>query len=93
MADLVESRDQCTGDHVHKTAAYTRIIMEQLRKNVSYTDQLTDAFIEDVVRSAPLHDIGKIQVKDAILNKPGKLTEEEFEEIKSHASAGRILTR
>ena len=91
MADLVESRDKCTGNHLHKTAEYTRIIMEQMRKDGSYTDQLTDEFIEDVVRSSPLHDIGKIQVSDAILNKPGKLTEEEFEKIKEHTGAGRDI--
>lgn len=91
LADLVESRDKCTGDHVRKTAEYTRIIMEQLRRDGCYTDQLTDEFIEDVVRSAPLHDIGKIQVTDAILNKSGKLTEEEFEEIKGHTTAGRDI--
>ena len=91
MADLVESRDQCTGDHVRKTAEYTRIIMEQMKKDGSYVDQLTDEFIEDVVRSAPLHDIGKIHVSDVILNKPGKLTPEEFEEIKLHTTAGRDI--
>ncbi len=89
LADLVESRDKNTGDHVRKTSDYTRIIMEQLRKNGIYTDQLTDAFIEDVVHSAPLHDVGKIKVPDAILNKPGKLTGDEFEEIKKHTTAGR----
>ena len=94
LADLVESRDQCTGDHVQKTSDYTRIVMEQMRRDGSYTDQLTDDFMEDVVRSAPLHDIGKIRVPDAILNKPGKLTPEEFEEIKQHTTAGRdIITR
>ncbi len=94
LADLVESRDKCTGDHVRKTAEYARIIMEQLRREGVYKDILTDEFIEDVEHSAPLHDVGKIQVPDAILNKPGKLTDEEFEEIKTHTTAGRdILTR
>ena len=94
LADLVESRDKRTGDHVHKTAEYARIIMERLRREGVYTDLLTEEFIEDVVHSAPLHDVGKIQVPDAILNKPGKLTEEEFEEIKGHTTAGRdIITR
>ena len=91
LADLVESRDQCTGDHVHKTAEYTRLIMEQMRKVGAYKDQLTDEFMEDVVRSAPLHDIGKIHVPDALLNKPGKLTPEEFEQIKEHTTAGRDI--
>jgi len=88
LADMVESRDKCTGDHVRKTAAYTDIIMRQLKKEGVYTDQLTDEFIYDVVNSAPLHDIGKIQVSDAILNKPGRLTDEEFEIMKTHTTAG-----
>ena len=88
LADMVESRDKCTGDHVRKTAAYTGIIMRQLRREEVYTDQLTDEFIDDVVSSAPLHDIGKIQVSDTILNKPGKLTDEEFEIMKTHTTAG-----
>jgi len=88
LADMVESRDKCTGDHVRKTAAYTDIIMRELKKEGVYTDQLTDAFMDDVVNSAPLHDIGKIQVSDTILNKPGRLTDEEFEIMKTHTTAG-----
>jgi len=88
LADMVESRDKCTGDHVRKTAAYTDIIMRELKKEGVYTDQLTDEFMCDVVNSAPLHDIGKIQVSDTILNKPGKLTNEEFEIMKTHTTAG-----
>ena len=94
LADMVESRDKCTGDHVRKTAAYTGIIMRRLKADGIYTDQLTDAFMEDVENSAPLHDVGKIQVSDAILNKPGKLTDEEFELMKKHTSAGsEVITR
>ena len=88
LADMVESRDENTGDHVRKTAAYTRIIMDRLREKGVYTDQLTDQFIFDVERSAPLHDIGKIAVSDKILNKNGKLTDEEFEKMKLHTTAG-----
>lgn len=88
LADMVESRDQNTGEHVRKTAAYTDIIMRQLKKEGIYTDQLTERFMYDVVNSAPLHDIGKIQVSDTILNKPGKLTDEEFEIMKTHTTAG-----
>ncbi|MBR2697227.1 MAG: HD domain-containing protein, partial [Clostridia bacterium] len=94
LADMVESRDQCTGDHVRKTAAYTGIIMRQLKRDGIYTDQLTDEFMKDVENSAPLHDVGKIQVPDAILNKPGKLTDEEFALMKQHTSAGsEIISR
>ena len=93
LADMVESRDKCTGDHVRKTAAYTDVIMRELRREGVYTEQLTDAFMYDVVNSAPLHDIGKIQVSDTILNKPGKLTNEEFEIMKSHTTAGAEVIR
>ena len=91
MADLVESRDKHTGDHVRKTAAYTRVIMEEMREEGMYSDILTDEFIENVVKSAPLHDIGKIEVSDTILNKPGRLTDEEFAVMKSHTVAGKVI--
>ena len=89
MADLVESRDKNTGDHVRKTAAYVRLILELMKENNVYADAITDEFVEDVCNSAPLHDVGKIKVSDVILNKPGKLTDEEFEIMKSHTTAGR----
>ena len=88
LADMVESRDQCTGDHVRKTAAYAKIIMDELRKEGKFSEQLTDSFLQDVVNSAPLHDIGKIQVSDVLLNKPGKLTDEEFKLMQRHTTAG-----
>ncbi len=88
LADMVESRDTCTGQHVRKTAAYTDIIMHELKREGVYADQLTDEFMSDVVSSAPLHDIGKIKVSDLILNKTGRLTDEEFSVMKSHTTAG-----
>ncbi|MBR4168619.1 MAG: HD domain-containing protein [Lachnospiraceae bacterium] len=88
LADMVESRDKNTGDHVRKTAAYVRLIMEKMKEKGIYADQLTDEFIADVISSAPLHDVGKIMVSDTILNKPGRLTEEEFARMKSHTTAG-----
>ena len=88
LADMVESRDQCTGDHVFKTAAYTEIILRQMQKEGIYADQLSEEYIEEVVNSAPLHDVGKITVSDVILNKPGKLTDEEFRIMQSHTTEG-----
>lgn len=88
LADIVESRDKCTGDHVRKTAAYTKIIMKHMKKLHIYEDQLTDEFVYDVGNSAPLHDVGKIHVPDAILNKPGRLTDEEFAIMKEHTTVG-----
>ena len=91
LADMVESRDECTGDHVRKTAAYAGIILHGLRDLGYYTDIITDSYITDVVNAAPLHDIGKIKVSDAILNKPGKLNDIEFEKMKTHTTAGRDI--
>ena len=93
LADVVEGRDSCTGDHIKKTAAYTGIILEQMRREGRYPDIITDKFISDVVQAAPLHDIGKIQISDLILNKPGRLTDEEFEIMKTHAAVGGELIR
>nr|MCR4849881.1 HD domain-containing protein [Lachnospiraceae bacterium] len=91
MADLVESRDSDTGAHVQKTAAYVKIIVEGLNRKGYYAEKITSKFISDVVRSAPLHDIGKINIPDEVLNKPGKLTDEEFEIMKTHTVAGKRI--
>ena len=91
LADMVESRDENTGQHVRKTSAYVEIIIEELRREGLFSDQLTDEFAEDVIHSAPLHDIGKITIPDAILNKPGRLNDDEFMIMRSHAAAGRDI--
>ncbi len=88
LADMVESRDKCTGDHVLKTAVYCEVILRQMKEDGIYADHLSDEFINEVVHSAPLHDIGKIKVSDTILNKPGKLTDEEFRIMQQHTLAG-----
>jgi len=91
LADMVESRDKYTGHHIKNTAAYARIIMEQMRREGIHTGELTDEYIEDVVHSAPLHDVGKIEVSDALLNKPGRLTDEEYAQMKNHTVAGKKI--
>lgn len=91
MADMVENRDKDTGYHIQKTADYVKIIVEGLKKKGYYKDKITPKYISDVVLSAPLHDIGKINIPDAILNKPGKLTDEEFAIMKTHAEDGRKI--
>ncbi|MBQ6090849.1 MAG: HD domain-containing protein [Lachnospiraceae bacterium] len=91
LADLVESRDKCTGDHVKKTAAYVRLILELLRDSGEYGGVVTDEYIEDVCNCAPLHDIGKIKVSDLILNKPARLNDEEFLEMQKHTTAGKKI--
>lgn len=91
MADLVENRDSDTGYHILKTADYVRIILAGLQKKGYYSKKLTPKFISDVEMSAPLHDIGKINIPDAVLNKPGKLTDEEYEIMKTHTTAGKQI--
>ncbi len=91
MADMVENRDSDTGAHVQKTAAYVKIIVEGLKKKGYYAEKITPKFISDVVRSAPLHDVGKIHIPDGILNSPEKLTEEEYEIMKTHTTMGKLI--
>ena len=88
LADMVENRDDSTGDHVRKTAAYVNLIVREMRELGYYKDKITDKFIQDCVSSAPLHDIGKIAVSDNILNKPARLTQEEYEIMKTHTTSG-----
>ncbi len=88
IADLVESRSGETGQHVKRTSSLVNKILLQAKKKGLWTDVLTDEFIDCVTRAAPMHDLGKIVIPDAILNKPGKFTPDEFEVMKSHASAG-----
>ena len=91
LADLVESRDQSTGEHVKNTAEYTKIIMNEMIKEGVYQDILTPEFVSDVYHSAPLHDVGKISISDNFLNKPGKLTPEEFSIMKTHSKEGALI--
>ena len=91
MADFVENRDSDTGAHVQKTAAYVKILVEGLKNKGYYPEIITPKFISDVVRSAPLHDVGKIKIPDRVLNKPGKLTDEEYEIMKTHTTAGKQI--
>ncbi|MBP3489930.1 MAG: HD-GYP domain-containing protein [Roseburia sp.] len=91
MAEVVENRDDNTGGHIRRTAEYVECIAKELKRQGVYRDILTDRYMSDMVVAAPLHDIGKIHISDAVLNKPGKLTEEEFEIMKTHTTAGEEL--
>jgi len=91
MAEVVENRDDNTGGHIRRTAEYVERIAKELKKQGTYSDLLTDRYLSDMTVAAPLHDIGKIHIPDAVLNKPGKLTEEEFEVMKTHTTAGEKL--
>lgn len=88
MANLIESRDGETGEHVKRTSAYAEMIAEELSQEVPYKEIINSVYMENLWKAAPLHDIGKIKISDTILQKPGKLTDEEFERMKMHASEG-----
>lgn len=86
MAAMVESRDNSTGGHIKRTSDVVRILVEEMKKDESLG--LSEKFYEDVIKAAPMHDLGKISVDDVILRKPGKFTPEEYEVMKSHAEEG-----
>ncbi len=87
IASMVESRDNSTGDHIRRTSEGVRIFVEQIRKHEEYKD-LDDAFCLNVIKAAPMHDLGKIAVDDSILKKPGKFTREDYEQMKKHTTEG-----
>ncbi len=101
MATMVESRDNSTGGHIRRTSDVVRILIDEIKNDSSDKKRmlklfglkgLTEEFCENVIQAAPMHDLGKIAVDDAILRKPGKFTDEEYEKMKSHAAEGaRII--
>lgn len=93
LANLIESRDGSTGAHVKRTSQYVELIVEELRNRGMYETIITDDYVYNLVKAAPMHDIGKIAVPDNVLQKPGRLTEEEFEVMKRHAAEGGKIIR
>ena len=89
MATLAETRDNETGNHIRRTQNYVITLATKLAENPKYAVQLPRQDIELLYKSAPLHDIGKIGIPDRILLKPGRLTPEEFEIMKTHAAIGK----
>ena len=88
LSALAEARDNETGGHILRTQEYVRALAIQLQSHIKYCDYLTPDTVELLYKSAPLHDIGKVGIPDAILLKPGKLTDDEFEIMKTHALIG-----
>lgn len=89
MASLAETRDNETGNHIRRTQHYVAALAHALKDDPRFAAVLTEANIELLFKSAPLHDIGKVGVPDSILLKPGKLEPQEFEVMKRHAEHGR----
>ena len=91
MANLIESRDGSTGKHVKNTQTYVKMIADELYRRKLFASELTPEYIQELCKAAPLHDVGKIKVPDAILQKPGKLTPEEFDTMKMHTTYSRKI--
>ncbi|MCR5260938.1 MAG: HD domain-containing protein [Candidatus Gastranaerophilales bacterium] len=88
IANLAQSRDDNTGKHLDRMQKYTYVLVNEMKNFEKYKNIITDKFISEVTAAAPLHDIGKIGIPDKILLKPGKLTEAEYEVIKTHTLIG-----
>ena len=94
LASLAETRDNETGNHLHRTRSYIELLMQRLRLHPRFAPALSQpGYAEQIAKAAPLHDIGKVGIPDAILLKPGKLTPQEFEIMKAHASIGADAIR
>ena len=88
FATLVESRDSSTGSHVKRTKSYVKILLDEIKTNSLYSSIMTKDFEDKMMNAAPMHDIGKISIPDTILQKPGKLTDEEYSVMKKHSVLG-----
>ena len=91
FATLVENKDGSTGGHIKRTSGYVQLLVEELRKRGYYKSELTKDYVNDLYLAAPMHDVGKISIPDAILQKPGRLTTEEFELMKQHTQKGGAI--
>jgi len=86
MATMVESRDNSTGGHIRRTSEGVKILLSEMSEKDN--PELTQEFREKLIKAAPMHDMGKIAVRDVVLQKPGRFTPEEYEEMKAHAAEG-----
>jgi putative two-component system response regulator len=91
ISELVEDRDKVTGGHIERTQQYLSILVDELKNTGLYADTISKWNLNLLLPSAQLHDVGKITISDLILNKPGKLTEDEFGIIKTHAAEGERI--
>lgn len=93
LSNVVEGRDEDTGGHVTRTCAFVAELLDDLRQQEEWRERLSESLVDYAVLCASLHDIGKLQIPDAILNKPGPLTKEEFEVMKLHTVYGEELVQ
>lgn len=88
FANIIEAKDECTGEHIKRTSEYVWLLCLRLRQNNIYPEFVNEHTSELMVNAAPFHDLGKICIPDYILNKQGKLTKEEFDIIQHHPRDG-----
>ena len=88
LAELVEQRDGTTGGHIFRTQKYFDLLLHAMEKKAEYMEEISEWDLEHLAESAQLHDIGKVAIADSILRKPGRLTDDEFAEIKQHPLVG-----
>ncbi len=88
LSKLAESRDDDTGKHLERTQTYCKMLATQLAETPEFRDHIDADYVETIYWASPLHDIGKVAIPDAILKKPGRLTEEEFALMQTHATHG-----
>jgi len=91
LADMVENRDKGTGGHIERTSKYIKILIDEMRERGVYAEEIRGWDIDKIISSARMHDLGKISITDIIVNKPGKLTEDEYEVMKRHAEEGERI--
>src|SRR4029079_410725 len=88
LAKLAESRDQETGAHLERVQGYSRLLAEHLLRKGQFPGEVDATFVNLIFETSPLHDIGKVAIPDSVLLKPGRLSDEEFEIMKTHTTMG-----
>jgi putative two-component system response regulator len=88
LAKLAESRDPETGAHLERVCNYSRLLALQLSTHPKFKNEIDDAYVRLIYQTSPLHDIGKVAIPDCVLLKPGRLSDREFEIMKSHTTLG-----
>ena len=91
LADMVENRDKGTGGHIERTSIYIKILINAMMSRGVYADEIKKWDVDRIISSARMHDLGKISITDMIMNKPDKLTNEEYEVMKTHAIEGERI--
>jgi len=91
LANIVENRDKGTGGHIERTSAYIKILINEMKKRKVYIKEISEWDTERIISSARMHDLGKISITDIIVNKPGKLTDDEYTIMKTHATEGERI--